>query len=512
MTQTLLINATPFETRVALLDGSTMVEFSQEAQLTTRTAGNIYKGEVMRVLPGLQAAFVDIGIERPGFLQNRDVLFDFDDLMAEGGGSAVDVRPRTPIQKRIREGQEILTQVARDPIGTKGAQLTSQLSFPGRYLVYLPTLNRLGISRRITQQRSRQRLRKILTKIMPEEGGFIVRTSAAGQEEKTLVQECEYLVGEWQRVQQDFRSADVPSILYKELPLAERTIRDLWGPKVGELIVDSPDSHKQLREFAEKYNPKLVDSITLWDGKERLFEKFGVEAALETALSQNVPLKSGGYLVIQQTEALTAIDVNTGRNVGRDNFEETIVKTNLEAVEEIAIQLRLRNIGGLIILDLIDMAYARDRKRVSALLEKMLEQDKSPTNIIKISEFGLLEMTRKRTTDSLNRSLTCECDFCEGTGMVLRPSTVGYRLLRTIYEEATQKKAHKKPGRTQRGGRAKKKKDVLVLHVHPDVAAFLEGAGRNAVADVSAYADADISTVSHYSFHPEESEVERSKA
>lgn len=454
MGQEILINVTGKETRVALLEGETPVEFYLERLGSGSIVGNVYKGRVVRVLPGIQAAFVDIGLEKAGFLYVSDFLEYPDEEEAEelelsGAGEAQELiqaqapapqppqgRPR--IQDLLKEGQEILVQVTKEPLGTKGARLTSRITLPGKYLVYMPTVDHLGISRRIDDEGERKRLKEILQAIRPPfGGGMIARTASEGAKEDELKQDIEFLGNLWKFLldQRDQRPA--PSLILEDLRLELRTIRDLVGPDVERIIVDNKKTYENILTFIETTLPHISSlPLVYYDGTLPLFEARGIEPRLKDALKRKVRLKSGGSIIIDETEALTAIDVNTGGFVGVHNLEDTVLKTNLEAAREIVYQLRLRNLGGIIIIDFIDMEREANRERVFAALKEALKFDRAKTTILKISNLGLVEMTRKRTRESLLSTMSVPCPHCHGDGVIKSPLVVLYEAIRSLKKEA----------------------------------------------------------------------------
>ena len=406
MSNLLLINADGPEKRVALIENNVLAELQVERVAERGIVGNIYKGRVVRVLPGMQAAFVDIGIGRAGFLYAADVValgspaLDDDDGEADQEGALAQRLRETPaIETLLREGQELLVQVSKEPIGTKGARITSYVSLPGRQLVLMPTVDHVGVSRRITSDVERERLRELVERIRPEKVGFIVRTVAEGQTEENLLADMEFLRKLWDDIDQRAAEARAPSLIYRDLDLSLRTVRDLFSTEIDRLVVDDPDELERIKEFVAKFVPHHQQAVELYDGREPLFDAYGIELEVDRSLDRKVWLKSGGYLVIDQTEALTSIDVNTGRFVGHRNLDDTILKTNLEAVKELVTQLRLRNIGGLIIIDFIDMEREPDRQQVWRALQHALKADRTRTNVLEISELGLVEMTRKRVRE-----------------------------------------------------------------------------------------------------------------
>ena len=473
MSDVLLINVTGQETRVALVEDGVLAEFYVEHLSDRGIVGNIYHGKVVRILPGMQAAFVDIGTERSAFLYVSEVLnehFSFslvdpeDEPLEEHvvDGTTVAIPPKRKaratcrIEDLLKEGQEILVQTAKDPIGTKGARLTCHITLPGRFLVFMPTVNHIGISRRIASEAERRRLRELIDEIRPEGSGFIVRTAAATQPSEHLRRDMHVLVESWHEVLSKRDKLKAPALLHADFDLVLRATRDLGSTKIDRIIVDSPALYERIPEFIRRFMPGFYCNVELYQQTAPMFDAFGIEMELDRALKRKVWLRSGGYLVIDQTEALTAVDVNTGRYVGKTSLEETITKINLEAVHEIVYQLRLRNIGGLIIIDFIDMDQRENRERVYQELAEALEKDKARTNLLKISDFGLVEMTRKRVQENLAQQLCEPCPYCEGLGRVKSSATVAYETLRGMKRAAV----HAKNG-------------ALEVHAHSSVVDYL---------------------------------------
>jgi ribonuclease G len=457
----LLINADGPEHRVALLENGQLSELYIERPNERGLTGNIYKGRVIRVLPGMQAAFVDIGIEKAAFLHVADVAGAsagpspnpapgyFEPEPEEGSepdpeltseGELPEERLGTdsqevPIQDLLHEGQELLVQVSKDPLGTKGARVTTYISLPGRHVVYMPTVSHVGISRRIASEAERKRLRELLEQLRDPQKGYIIRTAAEGQPSPKLQADMEFLAKLWEKIQENTDRPRPPALLHADLDLILRCVRDLLTSDVDACLVDDEAQYERIRKFIETFMPKYLGHLKLYVLEEPIFDHFGTEAELDRILDRKVWLKSGGYLVIDQTEALTAIDVNTGRYVGRRNLEDTITRINLEAVREIATQLRLRNLGGIIIIDFIDMEKEANRQKVWRSLVEALRQDRARSNVGKISELCLVEMTRKRTRESLGRMLTRPCFYCDGKGYLKSPTTICYEILRHIRRE-----------------------------------------------------------------------------
>lgn len=431
MTEEILINVTPQETRVAVIENGILQEIFLERTNHRGLVGNIYKGVVSRVLPGMQAAFVDIGLDRAAFLHASDIQTTFSEEASEPHFTE-------GILNLCYAGQEIIVQVIKDPIGTKGARLTTHISLPSRYLVLLPRIEFIGVSQRIESEAERNRLREIIKNAMPMPGGIIARTAAEGANDAALISDLEFLNLLWNSIRERIRNQPIKSIIYEDLPLMMRCLRDFVGETVEKVRVDSPETYQRIYEFAEQLVPKIVGRIEVYTGKDPLFDLYHVEDEIQKALERKVQLKSGGYLIIDQTEAMTTIDVNTGAFVGHRNLEETIFKTNLEATSVIARQLRLRNLGGIIIIDFIDMLEAEHKHHVIRALEKALEHDHSKTYISEISALGLVEMTRKRTRESLAHILCEPCPICRGRGFIKTIETVAYEIFREILREAQQ--------------------------------------------------------------------------
>ena len=432
MSEEILINVTPMECRVAFVENGVVQELYVERTARRGMVGNIYKGRVVRVLPGMQAAFVDIGHARTAFIHANDIVWP----KPEGE------RERTPgISELLHEGQAVIVQVMKDMMGTKGARLTTDLSIPSRYLVYMPQGEHIGVSQRIEDDAERERLKNLIRQLKSESpdtdrGGFIVRTVAEGVSESDLRRDMEFLVKLWRWVQERCGSAATPSLIYEELPLHLRTIRDLVTASVQKVLIDSRETFGKVEEFVQEFVPGVSGRIDHYPGERPLFDLYNIEDDLQKALQRKVLLKSGGYLIIDQTEAMTTVDVNTGSYVGTRTLEVTVFKTNLEATHAIARQLRLRNLGGIIIIDFIDMEEVEHRQQVLRALEKMLVRDHAKTKITQVSELGLVEMTRKRTRESLEHLLCETCPECQGRGTVKTAETVCYEIFREILREA----------------------------------------------------------------------------
>lgn len=438
----ILINVTTQETRVAVVENGVLQEIFVERASHHGLVGNIYKGKVSRVLPGMQAAFIDIGLDRTGFLHASDIV-----LPPEGEESDGDDEPHESpgIRELLHDGQEVLVQVIKDPMGTKGARLTTQISLPSRYLVYLPQSVRVGVSTRIEDAEERNRLRdtlQTLEKDQPSGGGYIVRTAGDHASFDAIAADRLFLTRLWAQINEKAKKCKVGQLVHGDLPLVLRILRDLLRDDVERVQVDMLDAHDQVTSFAEAFFPQLAERITRYDGERPIFDVYGIEDEINKALERKVSLKSGGYLIFDQTEAMTTVDVNTGAYVGYRNLEETIFKTNLEAAQTIARHLRLRNLGGIIILDFIDMQDDEHRKQVIRSLEKCLEKDHARTQVCEMSALGLVEMTRKRTRESLEHILCEPCPTCMGNGYIRSAETVCFDIFREITRSARQFEAN----------------------------------------------------------------------
>ncbi|UXI69923.1 ribonuclease G [Tahibacter amnicola] len=445
MSEEILINVTPRETRVAVVENGMLQEVHIERALRRGYVGNIYKGKVSRVMPGMQAAFVEIGLERAAFLHASDIVRAAPSLVGEAGnenGTAPTVTP--PILDLVREGHEIVVQVVKDPIGSKGARLTTHLSIPSRYLVLLPYSRMVGVSVRIEDEAERSRLKEVLQNLGRDSAlGYIVRTNAEGQTEEALAEDVDYLGRLWMAVREGIEKAKVGARIYEDLPLSLRALRDLMRRDIEKVRVDSRETYDKTISFAQQFMPDMVERIEHYPGERPIFDLYGVEDEIQRALKKEVPLKSGGYLIVDQTEAMTTVDVNTGGFLGHRNLEETVYKTNLEAAQAAARQLRLRNLGGIIIIDFIDMTDEEHKRQVLRTLEKALSRDHAKTTVYDMSPLGLVEMTRKRTMESLERQLCEPCPECSGRGSLKTAETVTYEIFREITRAVRQFDAEK---------------------------------------------------------------------
>lgn len=476
VSEEILINVTPSETRVATVENGMLQEVYVERMQRRAYLGNLYKGKVSRVLPGMQAAFLEIGLERAAFLHASDIVrYDDEEVEAE--------RPQPSIQDLVHEGGDVLVQVIKDPIGTKGARLTTNVSLPSRYLVLLPNSRNVGVSVRIEDEEERQRLRDMVVEAMGEQDdcGYIVRTNAEGVEMDAIAQDLTYLRKLWKTVRQRAKTTPPGARVYEDLSLPLRALRDLMKGEVEKVRIDSREYFQRTHEFAAQFMPEWVGRIEHYPGERPIFDLFGVEDEIQRSLHRTAPLKSGGHLVIDQTEAMTTIDVNTGAFVGHRNLEETIFKTNLEAAQAIARQLRVRNLGGIIIIDFIDMQDESHKRQVVRTLEKSLAKDHAKTQVSGISSLGLVEMTRKRTTESLQHILCETCPTCMGRGYLKTAETVCYEIFREIMRSLRQFDA-----------------DRLLVLAAPEVVDKILDEQSQAVADLEEFIDKTIR------FQPEE--------
>ncbi|ROR06109.1 ribonuclease G [Erwinia sp. JUb26] len=428
MTAELLVNITPSETRVAYIDGGILQEIHIEREARRGIVGNIYKGRVSRVLPGMQAAFVDIGLEKAAFLHASDIM-PHTECVAGDEQKNFSVRD---ISELVRQGQDLMVQVVKDPLGTKGARLTTDITLPSRYLVFMPGASHVGVSQRIDSEAERDRLKAVVSGYCDELGGYIIRTAAEGVGEEELASDAAFLKRLWTKVIERKKRNQTRYRLYGEVALSQRILRDFAGAALDRIRIDSRQTFEHLVEFTGEYIPEMTAKLELYTGKQPIFDLFDVENEIQRSLDRKVELKSGGYLIIDQTEAMTTIDINTGAFVGHRNLEETIFNTNIEATQAIARQLRLRNLGGIIIIDFIDMSNEDHRRRVLHSLEQALSKDRVKTGINGFSQLGLVEMTRKRTRESIEHVLCQDCPVCKGRGTLKTVETVCYEIMREI--------------------------------------------------------------------------------
>jgi ribonuclease G len=507
MYKKIVINVTEHETRMAFLEDGNIAEIYVERKDISDIVGNIYKGRVQRVLPGMQAAFIDVGMNQAAFIYVDDVIDcdnrEFERLFDNGNGEeerpfgTTDTEAIPQWHKRdcniedlISEGHEIMVQVDKSPMGTKGARVTSYISLPGRFLVLMPKSSHIGISRRIEDEGERSRLKCIVQGLRKNGFGYIVRTAGEGAQEEKFEKEMIFLNNLWENIQKKYKTAPTPSLLHKELVVSLRAVRDLLTHEAERLIIDSRESYEAIQVFLDTFMPSLKGSVELYEGSEPIFDAYNLEGDISRALKKKVWLKSGGYIVIEQTEALVAIDVNTGRYVGTYNPEETILKTNLEAVKEIAYQVRLRDISGLIIVDFIDMEKRSNQEKVYNAFKEALRKDRSKTHVLPMSEMGLIQMTRKRTRKPLNRIMCEPCFYCDGEGQLISRQTICYNIYREIRREA----------KTMVGVK-------LALRVNPAVAELLHGEENLIIVSLEQYIGKEIVIYPDNRFHLEQFDI-----
>lgn len=445
MLKEIIVSDDEYETRAALLENKVLAELFIERKGERYILGNIYKGRVTSVLPGMQAAFVDIGLDRNAFLHVSDITHhleefeEFENSIAveekgtskKGGETKKGEQPS--IRDLLKKGQEILVQIDKEPMDTKGPRVTAYITLPGRYLVYMPTVEHIGVSRKIESETERQRLKEIVERIRPNKNqGFIIRTAAENKGEEEFLSDMKFLTEHWEQINKKSQNSSAPCLIHEDLGLIFRVIRDVFTQDVSQFVIDSKNEYNRILEFLDNLLPSLKPKVKLYDKNEPIFEAYGIEKQIKKALRQKIWLKSGGHIVINQTEALVSIDVNTGKYVGKENADETILKTNLEAVAEIARQLRLRDLGGIIIIDFIDMDKEEHKTKVLKTLEEALKRDRSRTNILQITELGLVEMTRQRTRPSLINMFCQPCPYCQGDGVVLSTDSTSISILRDI--------------------------------------------------------------------------------
>jgi ribonuclease G len=482
MANKMLVASDPHQTRIAILEDDRLAEIFVERHRHRGVVGNVYKGRVTRVLPGMQAAFVDIGLERDAFLYVSDVGANLDTLEEIENGESPDpaaednsaladapAEHQPTIDELLRQGQEILVQAIKDPLASKGARVSMQITLPGRFLVFLPTVRHSGVSRKIESEDERERLRGVLEQLPAAPGGFIVRTAGEGRAPEEFGGDRDYLLKLWERLRHRAERVAAPTLIHQDLGLAQRVARDLFSEHYSVLWVDREDAYERIVEFLDQVQPALVRKVRLYRQEDALFDRFGIEEEIEAALQSKVWLKSGGYIVIQSTEALVAIDVNTGRFVGQHNLEDTVLRTNLEAVQEVVRQVRLRDLGGIIVIDLIDMVEPENRARVSAALEAELKKDRSKNKVLSISDFGLVELTRKRSRANLDRLYSQPCPYCAGKGRVRSVSSICLDIRREVLKQ----RDRPRPGRGE-----------VLLRVHPDVARALQTEEREVLEEL----------------------------
>ncbi|MCP4747580.1 MAG: Rne/Rng family ribonuclease [Desulfobacteraceae bacterium] len=508
----IIINDMSHETRVALVEDSNIVELFIERTGSSDSTGNIYKGRVQRVLPGMQAAFVDIGLSQAAFIYVNDILTEnykeMENLFCDDdededeqinspnnapsnqGGDVQHYKNEANIVDLIKDGQEMLVQVAKSPIGTKGARITSHISLPGRFLVLMPTSNHIGVSRRIEDEQERMRLKTMVSELRKNNLGYILRTAAEGAGEDKISQEMDFLKNLWSGIQKKYIEFSAPFLIHQELDIRLRAVRDLLLHEAESLIIDSRSGYQEILSFLDTFMPNLKSLVMLYEGNEPIFDAHNLEGDISRALKKKIWLKSGGYIVIEHTEALVAIDVNTGRYVGKHNLEETILKTNLEAVKEIAYQVRLRDIGGIIIIDFIDMEKKANQEKVFNALSEAFQKDRSKTHILPMSDMGLIQMTRKRIRKPLTRQLCESCFYCEGEGHLLSGQSICHNIYREILRNAGEMIG-----------------DGFTLKVNPHIAERLHGEENHIITSVEARIGKQITIYPDIRFHMEQFDI-----
>jgi ribonuclease G len=517
MQKEMIVSSNGHETMVAILEDDLVAEIFVERERQRSVVGNVYKGRVSKVLPGMQSSFIDLGLERDGFLYVDDVINpeEFDKLddeedvkgadsaqprperTAGRGESRIDRdRPKAKIEELLREGQEIIVQVVKEPLGTKGARLTSHVTMPGRFLVFMPTVDHIGVSRKIESREERGRLRGIVREFRDEtgfNGGVIVRTAASGRPKEDIVSDLVAFHKIWKEIRQRTESSRAPAVLYQEQSIVSRLLRDLLTEDYQAIRIDNATEHQRVLELVERIMPSLAPKVKLYAKPFPIFDEYGIQGEIDKALKSKVWLKSGGSIVINQTEALVAIDVNTGRYVGKKTagrLEDTIVKTNLEAVKEIVRQIRLRDLGGIIVLDLIDMEDKKNRQKVLQAVEQELKKDRSPSKALQVSDFGLVIITRKRVKQSLERVLTEPCPYCSGSGVIKSSSTICYEILNEVKKVSPDLNGHR-----------------LLLRVNPDIARALKEEEQAVLKDLKQSIGKDVSIKPDAHLHHEQFDV-----
>src|SRR5947209_6159037 len=507
MTKEMIVSSNGHETMVAILEDDLVAEIFVERERHRGVVGNVYKGRVSKVLPGMQSSFIDVGLERDGFLYVADVidtLDEFDKLAGddeeEGGGNKGRGndrdRPQPKIEELLKEGQEIVVQVVKEPLGTKGARLTSHVTMPGRFLVFMPTVDHIGVSRKIESREERSRLRGIVREFREAHGftgGVIIRTAASGRPKEDIVGDLELFHRIWTEMRERNESSRAPAVLYREQSIVSRLLRDLLTEDFQAIRIDNQTEYQRVVELVERIMPNLAPKVKLYSKPYPIFDEYGVQAEIDKALKSKVWLKSGGSIVINQTEALVAIDVNTGRYVGKKSsgrLEDTIIKTNLEAVKEIVRQIRLRDLGGIIVLDFIDMEDRKNRQKVLQAVELELKKDRSPSKALQVSDFGLIIITRKRVKQSLERVLTEPCPYCSGSGVIKSSATICYEILSEV----------KKIGPDLNGHRVQ-------LRVNPDIARALKEEESAVLRDLRLSIGKDVTIKPDVQLHHEQFDV-----
>ncbi len=494
----ILINVRPLETRVAYVEAGTLMDLKIERKTSPTLVGTIHRGVVTRVLPGMQAAFVDIGLDKAAFLYVGDIITEegkeFFEDDEDSNKNEEETRPsreiKTPIQDLIKEGQHLMVQVAKDPLGTKGARITTHISLPGRGVVFMPYVKHTGISRKIEEEKEKDRLKKIIQKINPS-GGVIVRTASEGASEESLRADIEYLDRLSKEIQKNYEKKKTAGLVHAELDVELRALRDLMSEEVTTVWVDDVEVYKKVTKFVTQLMPKYRQNIILYEERKPLFDLYDIDLEISRAVERKVWLKSGGYIVFDEAEALVVIDVNTGRYVGKKDLEDTIIKNNLEAVKEIAHQLRVRNVGGIIIIDFIDMEKETHREQVLHGLEEELKKDRSRTNIVSMSDLGLVEMTRKRIRPSLVKTLCQPCSYCDGKGYIKRKTTIASEIFRELEREI---------------GKGNSKKGILV-HCHAEIVDWVYESESESLEALESRLGRSIAFKIEPSYHTEQYEI-----
>lgn len=523
MSDQLVVNVASFETRIALLEGGIVTELMIERNTDRGLVGNIYFGKVQRVLPGMQAAFVELGMNKAAFLYVGDVIraqpsldpqdaldeverslgTETDEASGEGEEKSASepegelylkqkrrVKEKHKIEDLLKPGQEILVQVTKDPIGTKGPRVSCNISIPGRHVVFMPNYDHIGISRKIAEEEERERLKLLLTQMKPAEGGFVARTVSQGVADEKILEDCEYLVSMWRDIERRIKNLSAPVLVQPELDILLKCARDMTHESLSRIVIDQEEAYLRTKNFLQIFHQPMCEKIELYDRKEPIFDYFGVESEIARAMGRKVWLRSGGYLIIDQAEALTVIDVNTGRFVGKRNLEDTILRANLEAVREVAYQLRLRNIGGMVIIDFIDMESQSDRDKVLNALIEALKKDRARCNVVKISEIGLVEMTRQRTRESLERRMCEPCFYCDGKGTLKSKQTIVYEIFRQLLNRG---KNLFEPS--------------IMVHAHPEVVDLVYGEEHENLTKIEEQLKKQITVRPRGSFHQEQFDI-----
>lgn len=497
MTRELVINTTKEESRVALLEDGQVVELYIERKRDASLVGNIYKGKIIKILPGMQSAFVDIGLEKAAFLYVTDIMTEIEDYYTaflDRETEEIDLPKKNmeeplSIEELIQEGQELFVQVSKDPIGTKGARVTSYISLPGRYVVLMPNVEHIGISRRIEDEEVRARLKAIASELKPKGFGLIMRTVSEDATAEEIRRDLEFLLPLWENIQGKKEKISAPNLIHSDLDPVFRSVRDFMSHDVERLVIDSPEEYERVKEFARSYLPSLIDRIEMYEGREPIYDAFAIELDISRALGRRLWLKSGGYIIIDQTEAMTVIDVNTGKFVGKESLEDTILKTNLEAVKEIAYQIRLRNLGGIIIIDFIDMEKPENRQKVFSAFVDVMKKDRAKNTIYDITELGIVQMTRKRVRESLGRVLCEHCPYCEGKGFIKSARTITYDIFRKL-------KKMNLPGNT-----------TVMIKANPAVADLLSDEERHGIEEIERIYNIKVIVKEDIKLHQENYEI-----